>query len=1761
LFGFEDLSLGDADYNDVMFTFTIRGNVSLNDIPIYSGGLLQTCRVGLISAADYVESQCYSWALLQPPSAAQCNGFIQLPTGWMIAPKDAITDAVVAARGSTWAQSVPNGCLVANAGTDDSPVGYAYSLTGGLCGDNTLVKYSSNGRCFSTTCANKILLRGISQIANCGSTVDTCSNTPPARVLGTRPSTYVAIPVWPTEYNVYMQKNNAAATIQLAYSVNVPTSPAIDIMILFDTNGAYSNDINLLAQNVGSFASRLTESPQNFDIPNIGFATYAAPTTGTPYVTVNCALQLADTLSNCISGVKLPGTPARTQDIHGALTSLMNLPNSQIGWRTTAYRFALVVSDSAIATTTTVASMSATILAKNIVPVYYLPNPTSSVWDQYQKLASGSATEKLPLTASKYGTLISKNKPAVGDTRMSGWAIATAENLFRPTYNKITYAVTGTAEQNAFITSIPSQLNIGVYSPIAGIYTRNVTVKWSSGVANMPSTYPLSVKVLGFSTPAGETINIITNNPPTAPNAQFSSAQGATQRFTIPSTDADGNQLSITFPCGTYNTINATINTAGTPTAISCGTPYNTLTFDMVPHSLFYGRTTFSYTVTDGCDPVSGTLTFDVSRVNIPPVATDFTFDINEGETVDANLIFSFFGQISDSDDPYSELRISFAIPPTTSLGTLTTAVSPFTAVTAANRNFPKTEKSARFAPNAYESGTVVYPYTVYDPSDASDSATVTINVKPKNDAPVLSGPTTVSGANPGPVQFTVSVTEFDSGDSVTLYAVSHDLGTGSDKVRSALDNALVVSGKATAVKVPLSAVTSTGTTKPYAKQFVLEWADISGLNTNLQLRLQAEDAQGLPSNFLDVTFILAAGTPPRITTNPMAQAPDSNGVGTNNVVEGNEDTDITIMVSGTDHDTKIPETNDDWRNLTIAVSNLPSYGTLSYLTTSDSYAAVVANTPLANPKVTLDITPKNAIFTFRYRGNANYHGQDTFLYYFQDPTLQSSATDTVTITVKPVNDPPTSGDVSLTIDADTTGQFPDFQVSDPDAGDTHNLRVTRLPFNPNTNANRGALKDSDSNFVEVGSSIDSTKWKLLYTPIQNECSSWTTPLPAYAIFNFQVCDQAGACSGNYTGTIYVRCVNHPPRSNSFIERTPQDTPITITIPAADVDSPDTDAVLKFRVTSFAVSNKGRFYYNQLPLETEVDTYINMPRGSEGRTIVYVPEPGSYSTPLSAPVPLATFYFEVVDSKAATSDIYSCNIIVDFVNQPPRYDGSRVVETPENVAKTVFLLYPETYSDDGFALNGTVTGTITKLPTRGTFQVCDQGGCRTVSTTAGVIEPTPIDLDITTYGRVVFTPDLNEFSPKDTLYSTFELTLSDSMGNSSKWDFSIIVLEVNQPPTFIPLFARPPTVKEDEFLALEWRVEDVDSLPSGIVTTIATPQLQSLSRFGWDTWRCVPDGTGPTNCSPVVRDTDVSIGDRANGFPNPVASLVVHEETCVAKPGYPYTDFSNCYAIFKVVFAADPDRYGYQYTQWTFAARDDLGAVSTPYSTLISVLPVNDPPVITAPASISPAAGVDDPSFSDGNVVLSVADPDTLQVSVEQVSFEIVEGSGTFVVPAAARCVERNESSVEWPFKTWICSDTIRGFNRWLPSAKVRVNTAEGSTTVVRVTINDLGAVGVDNLPHLTDTKNITIIYTPLPLVVLPGETNNYLTLAVGIAAAAGILLLALLAWRLRKRFSAPNDDYFQVAVAPLAVAPQNPLYKAQFKEHFSPLYNPDAAK
>jgi len=211
------------------------------------------------------------------------------------------------------------------------------------------------------------------------------------------------------------------------------------------------------------------------------------------------------------------------------------------------------------------------------------------------------------------------------------------------------------------------------------------------------------------------TVNVTpVNDAPVAANDSYTTNEDTPLTVTLPGvlgndSDVEGSALTASVVSG--------------PTAAQGTLAFNSNgTFTFTPTANFNGVATFTYKVSDGVlTSNTATVTINVTPVNDAPVAANDTFTTSE----DTPLTASVPGVLgNDSDAEGSALTASLVSGPTAAQGTL-----------AFNSNGTFT-----FTPAANFNGAATFTYKVSDGVLTSNTATVTINVTPVNDAPVATG-------------------------------------------------------------------------------------------------------------------------------------------------------------------------------------------------------------------------------------------------------------------------------------------------------------------------------------------------------------------------------------------------------------------------------------------------------------------------------------------------------------------------------------------------------------------------------------------------------------------------------------------------------------------------------------------------------------------------------------------------------------------------------------------------------------------------------------------------------------------------------------------------------------------------------------------------------------------------------------------------------------------------------------------------------------
>ena len=438
---------------------------------------------------------------------------------------------------------------------------------------------------------------------------------------------------------------------------------------------------------------------------------------------------------------------------------------------------------------------------------------------------------------------------------------------------------------------------------------------------------------------------------------------------------------------------------------------------EYTPNADFSGVDSFTYMVNDGsADSSETTVTINVNSVNDAPVAANDEYAVNEDEelTIAAPGIL---GNDSDIDgDALSAVMVSGP-----ASGTVT--VNP--------------DGSFTYTPNADFNGVDGFSYQVSDGTESSDVATVTINVCPQNDDPtaaedsystdedtalviaapgVLSNDTDPDGdpltaiLGTGPANGTVTLNadgsfeytpnaDFSGSDSftytasdgsgasaettvnITVSAVNDDPTAEGDSFSTDEDTALVIAAPgvlgndADPDGDPLTAILGTGPangTVTLNADGSFEYAPNADFNGADSFTYKVSDGT---SESEEVTV--------SITVNPISDAP----TGLEDAFSTDEDMALTIAAPG------------------VLANDSDADG--------DPLTAVLGTGP-ANGTVTL-----NADGSFEYTPNADFNGADSFTYKVSDGTNESGEI-TVSLTVNPVNDDPTSAADAYTTDENT---------------------------------------------------------------------------------------------------------------------------------------------------------------------------------------------------------------------------------------------------------------------------------------------------------------------------------------------------------------------------------------------------------------------------------------------------------------------------------------------------------------------------------------------------------------------------------------------------------------------------------------------------------------------------------------------------------------------------------------------------------------------
>jgi VCBS repeat-containing protein len=254
------------------------------------------------------------------------------------------------------------------------------------------------------------------------------------------------------------------------------------------------------------------------------------------------------------------------------------------------------------------------------------------------------------------------------------------------------------------------------------------------------------------------TVNSVNDAPVAVADTGISTSEDQPVSVYVLSDDSDveGDPLTIVVTAAVNGT--ATVNNSGTPSD-----PTDDWV-DFVPTAEFSGSAQFTYKVNDGTvDSAVVTVPVNVTSVNDAPVAADDnSIATLEDTLVNINVL------ANDSDAEGDPLQITIGSSP---YGTAT--------VNDAGTPLDYSDDTVDFVPDANYFGPADFEYGLFDGTDYSETATVSVTVNAVNDAPVAVADPDISTSEDQAVSVYVLGDDSDAeGDPLTIIVTAATNGT-----------------------------------------------------------------------------------------------------------------------------------------------------------------------------------------------------------------------------------------------------------------------------------------------------------------------------------------------------------------------------------------------------------------------------------------------------------------------------------------------------------------------------------------------------------------------------------------------------------------------------------------------------------------------------------------------------------------------------------------------------------------------------------------------------------------------------------------------------------------------------------------------------------------------------------------------------------------------------------------------------------------------
>ena len=556
------------------------------------------------------------------------------------------------------------------------------------------------------------------------------------------------------------------------------------------------------------------------------------------------------------------------------------------------------------------------------------------------------------------------------------------------------------------------------------------------------------------------TINIgASNDLPVASDDTLVTDEDLAGSASLSASDADGDAL-------TYSIATQPANGTVTITDASTGA------YTYTPDADYNGADSFTFTANDGAgNSNAATISITINPVNDTPVASDDSISTQEDVPVSDNLA------ASDVDGD----ALTYAVVTQPTNGTLTITDASTGAYT--------------YTPNADYNGTDSFTFTANDGSVTSNVATVTVNVVAANDAPVamnesattdedtaLTG--TLSASDPDGDALTYSVAMQPANGTVTITDASTGAYTytpnadynGTDSFTFVANDGIDDSNEASVTitilavnDAPVAQDDTFSTLEDTAISEVASASDVEGDALTYSIVMQ-------PANG---TVIFDDSSTGDFTYTPNA---DYNGtdsftfVANDGEFDSNEGT-ITIEVGAFNDGPVLADASMTLDEDTSAMTTL-----MAMDGDGDVLSFTIASPP-ARGTATLD----SATGVLTYTPEADFNGMDSLTVVANDGELDSNIA-TVSITVLPINDPPTfveptpADNAMFTVNAgemlaatilatDVDGDAITYAVDNLPAGATFDMSTLTISWTPglgDVGSHTVSLEASDGQLSDV---------------------------------------------------------------------------------------------------------------------------------------------------------------------------------------------------------------------------------------------------------------------------------------------------------------------------------------------------------------------------------------------------------------------------------------------------------------------------------------------------------------------------------------------------------------------------------------------------------------------------------------------------------------------------------------------------------------------